>query len=494
MERYGKLLQPFTTTEEETSHAEETLLTGGLLCDGMGVGKTIETLTLLAENPQKRTLLLMPKALIGTWVENGTRANFPCFVLEGKKWVLKGRGSRSSCLYITNYESVLYKADVTSDLVWDRIVLDESHRIRNPSTRLSRRIINLRADFRWALTGTPLVNQKRDIVAQLAFLGVPHTATFRWIAEYYEPLVPALVIRRSMEDIRGLVAAVPPVARIETHRLFFLSTEEADFYHGLQGLRDAIRYARVTRKQILEMLLRLRQTAVSPEIYMSALRRKDPTYEERWTEPSTKMVALANLVQEEQKEHKFLVFCSFHAEMELLAEYLEDSCGTKAELYHGGLSNGERADVLARAQQPSCRVLLIQLQSGGVGLNLQSFDRCVFMCPWWTAALMDQAIARAVRMGQTKAVRVIHLVLADVEMNGVDIDRFITEKAETKRHMLEEFFELATGLKAKPDTAIITATTATATTAKAAKATATAIAPITITTATTDEDPSPVAS
>ena len=93
---------------------------------------------------------------------------------------------------------------------------------------------------------------------------------------------------------------------------------------------------------------------------------------------------------------------------------------------------------------------------------------------------MDQAIARAVRMGQTKAVRVIHLVLADVEMNGVDIDRFITEKAETKRHMLEEFFELATGLKAKPDTATATIIT-TETTA-------------TIAPATVDEDPSPVAS
>jgi hypothetical protein len=78
-------------------------------------------------------------------------------------------------------------------------------------------------------------------------------------------------------------------------------------------------------------------------------------------------------------------------------------------------------------------------------------------------------------------------------MNGVDIDRFITEKAETKRHMLEEFFELATGLKAKPDTATATIiTTETATTT--AKAT-TQIAPITTTaTATTDEDPSPVAS
>jgi SNF2 family DNA or RNA helicase len=441
MERKGTLLPPFTQGEETF---EESLLTGGFLCDGMGVGKTIETLCLLAENPQKSTLLLMPKALIGPWVENGHRADFPCFVVEDGKWVLTKKGSRKSALYITNYETVLHRPDLTTHLVWDRVVLDESHRIRTPGSRLSRLVVGLRADFRWALSGTPLVNSQRDIATQLAFLGVPHTESFRWVSDYYDPLLPSLVIRRSMEDIRGLVSTVPPVPEVEIHALDFLSSEEADFYHGLQGLRDILKYGRISRKQILELLLRLRQTAVSPEIYMSALRRQDPTYEECWAKPSTKMAALAHLVKDGQEEHKFLVFCSFHEEMELIAGYLKRVCGTQAELYHGRLSNAERADVLERAQQPSCRVFLIQLQSGGVGLNLQSFDRVVFMCPWWTAALMDQAIARAVRMGQTQTVKIIHLVLSKVEELGLDIDKFIMGKAEAKRELLEEFFELAT--------------------------------------------------
>ena len=443
LERRGVLCPPLD------DGTEEVLVTGGFLCDAMGVGKTIETLGLLAENPQKATLLLMPKALIGNWVENGHRADFTCFVVEGGKWALAKRGSRSSALYITNYETVLSKPGLTTDLVWDRIVLDESHRIRNPSTRLSKAIIALRADFRWALSGTPLVNTMRDIVAQLAFIGVPVAETFRWDSEYYEALVPRLVIRRSMEEIRGIVDMVPPVPVVETHALDFLSEEEADFYHGLQGLRDAIKYARVSRKLILEMLLRLRQTAVSPEIYMAALRSQDPTYEEVWGRPSTKMVALGNVIDDEQGEHKFLVFCSFYGEMELLAAYLQKTCGTKAELYHGGLSTAERSDVLGRAERGSCRVLLIQIQSGGVGLNLQSFDRVVFMTPWWTSALMDQAVARSVRMGQDKVVKVIHLVLAEVEEMGIDIDNFMMDKAESKRELLEDFFALTAEGKGK---------------------------------------------
>jgi len=67
------------------------------------------------------------------------------------------------------------------------------------------------------------------------------------------------------------------------------------------------------------------------------------------------------------------------------------------------------------------------------------------MTPWWTSALMDQAIARAVRMGQTKVVRVIHLVLAEVEEMGVDIDKMMMGTAEDKRELLEDFFALAVG-------------------------------------------------
>jgi len=420
---------------------------GGFLCDGMGVGKTIEILCLLSAHPQKRTLLLMPKALVGPWLEQGMRAGFPCFVIKESKWVLATSSftRTDASLYITNYETVLFKPHLTSGLAWDRTVLDESQRIRNPTARLSRRLVAMKATYRWALSGTPIVNTRRDAVAQLAFLGVPHTPTFWWDATYYTPLIPRLVIRRSLDDLRAQIATAPPVARIETHRLEFLTEEEADFYHGLQGLRNDIKYARVSRKQLFEKLLRLRQTAVSPEVYMASLRRKDPTYKDHWTTPSTKMVALAHLVKDGQKDHKFLVFCSFRDEMDLLANYLARATGTTAALYHGGLTGPERAAVLATAQTPSCRVLLLQLQSGGVGLNLQSFDRCVFMCPWWTSALMDQAIARAVRMGQTKTVTVIHLVLAKVEVDkgGIDIDAIMMKCAESKRDLLDEFFAAA---------------------------------------------------
>jgi hypothetical protein len=77
-----------------------------------------------------------------------------------------------------------------------------------------------------------------------------------------------------------------------------------------------------------------------------------------------------------------------------------------------------------------------------VGLNLQEYDRVLFVSPWWTSAMMDQAIARAVRMGQTKVVKVYHLHLEAEQKNTINIDAMVNAKADEKRKMLEKLFAL----------------------------------------------------
>jgi hypothetical protein len=105
------------------------------------------------------------------------------------------------------------------------------------------------------------------------------------------------------------------------------------------------------------------------------------------------------------------------------------------------MTQKERAEVLAKSKETTeTTVLLLQLQAGGVGLNLQEYDRIIFMSPWWTSALMDQAIARAVRMGQKEKVRVYHLRLAAEHEAAINIDDLVNAKAEEKRKMLEKLF------------------------------------------------------
>jgi SNF2 family DNA or RNA helicase len=246
-----------------------------------------------------------------------------------------------------------------------------------------------------------------------------------WLSAYYEPLINEMVIHRSMEEMRAVLKSCPPKPIIERRIVPFKSDKEEAFYREIQGLKSRFEFAYKSgdTDSILTILLRLKQSSVTPQLL-----------DEDWPESSAKMDALKAQIDSEP-DHKFIVFCSFIEEMELLAEFLDTTC----ELYHGGLNGSERRSVLTRAKGEDCHVLLIQLQSGGVGLNLQEFTRVVFMSPWWTSALMDQAIARAVRMGQTEEVKVIHFLLKEEET--VNIDTMANKAAETKRGMLIKFFE-----------------------------------------------------
>jgi SNF2 family DNA or RNA helicase len=146
------------------------------------------------------------------------------------------------------------------------------------------------------------------------------------------------------------------------------------------------------------------------------------------------------------KVHKYIVFCQFNDEMALIRQFLLNESLVKDEnilLYNGSMTQKERTDVLAKSKETTeTTVLLLQLQAGGVGLNLQEYDRIIFVSPWWTSALMDQAVARAVRMGQKETVKVYHLRLAAEHESAINIDEMINAKAEEKRKMLEKLFAM----------------------------------------------------
>jgi len=192
----------------------------------------------------------------------------------------------------------------------------------------------------------------------------------------------------------------------------------------------------------------LRQISVHPQVYINSKRRSDPSYDRPdWTASSTKLEAIKTIMEcDDNDVHKYILFCQFNDEMAILREFLLEQQLVKDEnilMYNGSMNQAERTAVLKKSKETTeTTVLLLQLQAGGVGLNLQEYDRIIFVSPWWTAALMDQAIARAVRMGQTKVVQVYHLRLAAEHSKTINIDEMVNAKAEEKRKMLTMLFEI----------------------------------------------------
>jgi non-specific serine/threonine protein kinase len=192
--------------------------------------------------------------------------------------------------------------------------------------------------------------------------------------------------------------------------------------------------------QTFVLLLRLRQISVHPQVYINAKRREKGYVRDDWTNPSTKLEKIKEIIETDTGVHKYIIFCQFYDEMSLIREYLLPIVGNILQ-YSGSMTQKERTEVLAKSKESlETTVMLIQLQAGGVGLNLQEYDRIIFVSPWWTSALMDQAIARAVRMGQTEIVKVYHLRLLAEGDTTINIDELVNAKAEQKRKLLEKLF------------------------------------------------------
>jgi len=435
---------------------------GGFQCDDMGLGKTIQITSVIVNNPCRSTLLIAPLAMIDTW--SGVLQRAGCAVYEVDKnakepWKMmnpdspipryfmkKGKPS----VYISNYEK-LYHNPSLFRREWDRVVLDEAHKIRNGDGEIARYARKIVAPIRWVVTGTPLVNSLKDVVSLFAFLGVPYSKLWRWEPRYLR-ILPELVIHRSLDSLRKVIKGAPPVPQIQTVELPFTSKAEEEFYHGVQGATESMvkKYASdlLTSSEAFKLLLRLRQISVHPQVYINAKRREDSSYDRQdWDTPSTKLDKIRDIISSDTDGlHKYIVFCQFNDEMALIRDYLLSQGLVEDEnilLYNGSMTQSERADVLKRSKETTSRtVMLLQLQAGGVGLNLQEYDRIIFVSPWWTSALMDQAIARAVRMGQTATVKVWHLTLLAEKDNTVNIDALINAKALEKRKMLEKLFSI----------------------------------------------------
>jgi SNF2 family DNA or RNA helicase len=179
-------------------------------------------------------------------------------------------------------------------------------------------------------------------------------------------------------------------------------------------------------------MLRLRQLSIHPNVYIK-MKQKQKIHLQPYEGSSTKFVKIEELIKSESsKKHKWIIFCHFHEEMIMLKELLSPLDFIRSvSIYSGKLTQDKRSKLLEDVKLSSgSEVLLIQLQSGGVGLNLQEFDRIIFSGPWWTKAMMNQAIGRAVRIGQKKQVVVHHLILK--EDKTMNIDKMISSKAESK--------------------------------------------------------------
>lgn len=420
-------------------------LPGGFLCDEMGLGKTVQLIATMLCNPRPRTLVVVPKSIVGQWCDEVRRfaPSLTVHAFDG----LKRHLNPSAHVTVAPY-SVLSgrKGSPQCPLLsvrWDRVILDEGHEIRNPKSKTCIAARALYAPIRWVVSGTPVFNSMRDFVTLCGFVGIPRDQ----VQGYTDRVREMYVLRRTKADVAKYSARLElPPCDFENVELE-MYPEEADLYRdvfdeGHETVQRIFKAGNVAMHQmeLLECLLRVRQVMTWPQLYLDGMAIKNDVDPEPWKGRSRKMETLMEMIASHPSE-KALVFTQWMGEMDHIQEQLVAKSIPVFRI-DGSVSKDLRDERIAAFKgADQSAVFLIQVKAGGVGLNLQEATRVYITSPTWNPATELQAIGRAHRTGQTRKVVVRRLIYVGSEEGGTplhSVEQSIMQLQEGKAKVCAE--------------------------------------------------------
>ena len=386
---------------------------GGILADEMGLGKTVQLVAAMLGNPKPRTLIIVPKSIITQWAEEINRfaPNLTINIYDGPE-----RKMKEADVTIAPYTLLTTKggkADAKTPLhmvQWDRVILDEAHEIRNNKSKLFKSVCRLQTQIKWIVTGTPVFNSMEDFVSLCTFLGLSKVV----VQGMTQKVKDIYILRRTKEDLAQISERLRlPPCYFENVELEMYPDEkqlyEIVFLEAQETIRDAFRHAQSLNAKnmvILECLLRARQCMIWPQMYIDGVAKQTGVQAEKWVGRSKKMETLFEMIKSHPSE-KTLIFCQFRGEMNHIQKNME----RPVFRIDGSVPKEERVKQIEGFKKAAPgAVFIIQIRSGGQGLNLQEATRVYITGPSWNPATELQAIGRAHRTGQTKPVYVKKLI------------------------------------------------------------------------------------
>ena len=387
---------------------------GGFLCDEMGLGKTVQLVSTMLGNPKPRTLIIVPKSIIMQWKDeiNKFAPNLKVHVYDGSNRTLRDDAHVTIAPYtVTTVKGFENGGETPLHRVhWNRVILDEAHEIRNKQSKTFKSVCRLMTDIKWIVTGTPVFNSMEDFVSLCTFLGLPRT----FVQGRTRDIKDIYILRRTKEDLAKINERLRlPPCDFENVELDMFPEEkslyECVFLEAQSTIRDAFKNTMSINSKnmiILECLLRARQCMIHPQMYLNGVAKQNEVEPEKFTGRLNKMETLFRMIGEHPDE-KTLVFCQFKGEM----NYIQSQLNCPVFRIDGTVSKDDRVKQIAAFKAaPQGAVFIIQIKSGGQGLNLQDATRVYITAPAWNPATELQAIGRSHRTGQNKKVYVKKLI------------------------------------------------------------------------------------
>ncbi len=420
---------------------------GGILADDMGLGKTIQALSFLhhlkSETGNLKALVVCPTTLMYNW-QNEIKKFTPnlSFYMHHGGTRLRGNLSDTGIdVIITTYGTLRSDIKQFVEVPFDYVILDESQAIKNPSSKVTKAAGLLRAKNRLCLSGTPLQNNTFDIYAQMNFLNPGMLGSIEFFKhefsmpidkfgekeqkDHLRKLLYPFILRRTKEQVaKDLPEKQEMVLFCE------MGDEQRKIYDAYRNdYRDKIlgvvenQGIQKSQLTILQGLMKLRQICDSPAIVKEA---------ERFPNVSVKLEEIGREITENISNHKALIFSQFLGMLSLIKDKMRE-LEVDFEYFDGSSTINEREAAIQRFQnEDSCRVFLISLKAGGVGLNLTAADYVYIVDPWWNPAVEQQAIDRTHRIGQTKNIFAYRMICTDT------VEDKILKLQERKRNLAKD--------------------------------------------------------
>ena len=414
---------------------------GACLADDMGLGKTAQTLAFLrsrwAESDGRPALVICPTSVVGNWHREAQRfsPDLPVMVHHGLTR-MRGDAFRKEAekqgLVLSSYALLHRDFELFQEVPWAGIVLDEAQNIKNPETKQSKAARALQADWRIALSGTPVENHVGDLWAILEFLNpgfLGSQAEFKRnfffpIQAHHDPdaaerlkrITRPFILRRLKTD-RSIIADLPD--KIEAKMYCTLTPEQASLYEAVvkevtERLDETEGIQR--RGLVLATLTKLKQICNHPAQFLGD--------NSQIAGRSGKLARLTEMLEEALSAgDQALIFTQFTEMGEILRKHLQASFGREVLFLHGGVSKKERDRMVERFQSEGGALpfFLLSLKAGGVGLNLTAANHVFHFDRWWNPAVENQATDRAFRIGQKKNVQVHKFLCAGTLEEKIDV-------------------------------------------------------------------------
>lgn len=423
---------------------------GGILADDMGLGKTIQLVSVIlsyveSENDEnidnsqdmiidkeyqnqkihlKPSLVICPSSLTLNWFNEIKK-----FAPTLKVLLINGNAleRRNKIQDIQNYNVIIVSYDVLKrdieiykekNYEFKYVIADEAQYIKNNNTQNFKAIKEIKAETRYALTGTPIENSLSELWSIFDFVMPGYLFSYRKFKELYETpivkgedgyamkklkmLIEPFILRRIKEEVLTelpdkTITILNNEMEDEQQKIYmsYMSQvkEEIETEISINGFEKS-------QIKILSLLMRLRQICCHPSLFI-----------ENYKGESSKLNQCVQIVKDAvESGHKILLFSGYTSMFDIIEKELNKENISYYKLT-GQTKVADRIKLVDEFNEnPDIKVFLISLKAGGTGLNLVGADMVIHYDPWWNLSAENQATDRTYRIGQKKNVQVYKLI------------------------------------------------------------------------------------